>query len=554
MGLALLVQGAHVGVEVPGILVEVLMGCKLRRIHKDRHHNHIAVLRRSVDELQVPLMQVAHGRHKPHLLPSSLRVSHRGADILDGVHHPGVAGARLLGVSQHHAHAHRRGASEGCLASHATRLRMRPLVRPVCVASRLGHGRDLLAGAGIHRQIHLYPSQPVQPPQLLLGHVLAMLWGREAPLLDLLHVLPDRPLSDGAQLRILLHEGGDGGAGGAQHVVAHQHLAGGPAAGANADGGGAELAGDELGDLSRDALKHNSEAPRLLQRLGLAEQLESRLSANPLLAVPSQGHVGLGRQAHVAHHANAGLDEGAGGLHGFLVASLQLHHVCLPILEQPSRIVQRVPHGHVRTEGHVPDQQRHAPRPAVRIQPPAHSPGHHQHLLHGDLHGGVVPQADVGHGVPDQDDVHPAVRRQLAHGAVVGGEHGDLRALEVGFLEGAEADLLLFADHAVRTFGSCALHPSRSKRHEPALMLRERAEIGGEISCAGHHRHRAHIPVAGRFQVLGSDPPHDGHEGSLGLLHPCFLGFSCRLGSAGASVCARRHGSDNSPTNLEPFS
>mmetsp|Transcript_17613 Transcript_17613/g.40555 ORF Transcript_17613/g.40555 Transcript_17613/m.40555 type:complete len:223 (-) Transcript_17613:96-764(-) len=221
----------------------------------------------------------------------------------------------------------------------------------------------------------------------------------------------------------------------------------------------------------------------------------------------------------MSHHADAGLHQGTGSLDSFLVATLKLHHVGLSVLQQSGSIVQSVLHRHVRTKGHIPHQKRHAPRPAVRVQPAPDPPGHHEHLLHGDFHRGVIPQADVGDRVPDQDDVHPAVCCQLAHGAVVGGEHGDLRALEMGLLQGAQAHLLLFADHAVRTFSSCALHPGRSKRDEPTLVLRERAKIRSEVRCAGHHRHRTHIPVARRFQILGSDPPDDGHEGSLGLLH-----------------------------------
>jgi len=152
---------------------------------------------------------------------------------------------------------------------------MRPLIGPVCIASCLGHRWDLGRGPCTHGHINLHPCESVQPPQLLLGHVLAVLGRREAPLLDLLDVLPDGPLRDGPKVGILLDKGGDSGARSTQHVVAHQHLPGSPAACADADRWGVELASDESGDLGRNAFKYNRKAPRLLERLSLAQQLQS---------------------------------------------------------------------------------------------------------------------------------------------------------------------------------------------------------------------------------------------------------------------------------------
>ena len=61
-------QRLLVGPQGAGVAFEVLPGGELQGVDEDRNHQAIAALPRLAHQLQMAIMQVAHGRHQPDIL------------------------------------------------------------------------------------------------------------------------------------------------------------------------------------------------------------------------------------------------------------------------------------------------------------------------------------------------------------------------------------------------------------------------------------------------------------------------------------------------------
>src|SRR5262249_44749580 len=141
--------------------------------------------------------------------------------------------------------------------------------------------------------------------------LVGFLGGGEA---SLLHVLDEARECRGralGEIGVLTHQLGVVAGGESQRVVPPPPLAVAASAGAEADGGDAEGAGDAAGELGRHALEHQRESPRVLERPAIGEQALGALLAPPLHAVAAELEHGLRREPDVAHHRNPGLDDDA---------------------------------------------------------------------------------------------------------------------------------------------------------------------------------------------------------------------------------------------------
>ena len=120
----------------------------------------------------------------------------------------------------------------------------------------------------------------------------------------------------------------------------------------------------------------------------------------------------------MAHHRDAGADDGAGAL-GRGAAALELDRVAARLLDEAVRGLDRLRVGRlVGAERQVADQQR-------RLQAAPDGAREHQQLLDASPARCRVAEHVVGRGVADEDDVDAGLLDHERARVVVGGDHHD---------------------------------------------------------------------------------------------------------------------------------
>ena len=217
------------------------------------------------------------------------------------------------------------------------------------------------------------------------------------------------------------------------HVVQHEHLAVDLDAGADADHRDADLLGDDSADAPRHAFEHEHDGAgrgngfrvvddglRLLRRVALH-----------LVAADQAGR--LRRQAKVADHRNAGVSHRL-DLGDHRPAAFELHRFAPALFHEPHAVGDRLFGRHVvRPERHVADQHR-------VLHTAAHRAHEHEQLVEADRHRVRIAEHHVRRAVADKNRFDPRFVEQLRGGEIVGGEHGDLFAGSLPFLQVTEID------------------------------------------------------------------------------------------------------------------
>ena len=241
----------------------------------------------------------------------------------------------------------------------------------------------------------------------------------------------------------------------AEEVVPDLHLAVALRAGADADGRDVELLGDDARDVDGHRLEDDGVGAGFLQGHGVVQQADGGGGRLALHLVAAELVDRLRRQAEVAHHRDAGLDEQAHRL-GDARAALQLDGLRAALLEHAAGVAQGVGGaGLVAHERHVGDD--------VRLAGGADDGLHVvQHLVHGHGDRGVVAEDDVAEAVADEDERDAGLFDEAGGRVVVGGDHDDLLAASLHRLEvGDRCSLFHFASLvAVRLGGSMPVRPT----------------------------------------------------------------------------------------------
>ena len=256
-----------------------------------------------------------------------------------------------------------------------------------------------------------------------------------------------------------------------QEVRVHQDLAVAAGAGADAHARHGERPRERGADGRRHALGDDGERARPLQREGLVDEAPCPPRRAALRAEAARHGDGLRRQAHVAHHGDARVDERLHGRGDARGAALDLDAVGAALLDGAVRRAQRYRWRLlVGAERQVHHEQR---RVADRPQAAARGAAVVQHLV--ERHGPRV-------GVAQRDHAErvAAERHVDAGGADVRGRRVVMRR--------HHADLLAEALHAQQAHGR-DLAPRRRS------LTRERAD--------GRGRRAPH----GRASPCGSAPP-----------------------------------------------
>ena len=174
-----------------------------------------------------------------------------------------------------------------------------------------------------------------------------------------------------------------------------------------------------VGDGAGDRLEDDREAARLLQRQCLGGDAGGRPGVAPLGLPAAERGRGLGGQADVAHHRDAGADDRARPARRGLAAALQLHDLAAALLDHPHGGRDRLLVGDlIGAERQVADQQRGA-------QAAADGARQHQHVGQLDRGRGGVAEHGGGGRVADQHQVHARGLGRARARVVVGGDHHD---------------------------------------------------------------------------------------------------------------------------------
>jgi hypothetical protein len=204
----------------------------------------------------------------------------------------------------------------------------------------------------------------------------------------------------------------------AQQVVEDEHLAVGRGTGADADHRDLDPRHHGSRQLARHGLEHDREAARVLERESVLDHRHRAVGRAPLRAVAAQRRGRLRREAHVAHHRDAGVHDRLRALRHDAPA-LELDGIAAGLLDEAlgrgDRLLVR---GLIGAERQVADEQR-------RAQAAAGGAGEHQHLVDRDRHGARV--AEYGHraGVAHEHHVDAGGLGHLRAGVVVGRDHHD---------------------------------------------------------------------------------------------------------------------------------
>ena len=212
----------------------------------------------------------------------------------------------------------------------------------------------------------------------------------------------------------------------AHDVVKDKDLAACVGAGANADGGNAEVLRDLLCNLAWHHLQDDGEAASVLQPDGVLEKLERSVCAFTLHAVAAKRCGCLRSQANVPHDWDTGVDEcfdlgkdGRGAC-----AALELDGVGAALLHAAHAAFHCCGSVRVRSKRQVADD----PGPVrglggAGVQGTGDCSAVVDHFIQGDLGCVVVTQHDLAQGVADQQHVHVCACPEPGRGVVVGGEH-----------------------------------------------------------------------------------------------------------------------------------
>src|SRR5215203_3336371 len=228
------------------------------------------------------------------------------------------------------------------------------------------------------------------------------------------HRLDHRLVDLGVALDELRHVAG----GDPQEVVEDEHLTVGPGAGADPNRRHLELLDDLVADRRGSRLDHDREAADRLQREGVLELLDRTLGRLALGFVAAEGGGGLGGEADVAHHRDAGVDDRPGALDDD-AAGLELDRLATGLLDQALGAADRFLVARlVAAHRHVADHQR-------RLQAAADGFAEHHHLVHRDHLGPGIAEDNVGGGIADEDDVDAGGLGHGGRGVVIGRDHHD---------------------------------------------------------------------------------------------------------------------------------
>src|SRR5256885_940361 len=153
-----------------------------------------------------------------------------------------------------------------------------------------------------------------------------MLFGGEAAVPDGAHVALGRVGDAGSTFHEIPHEARLLPGKYVEHVVQHQHLAGAPRPGADADRRDAQALRDLLAELGRYRFEHDEARARRLELHGVLDEFLLGVLALALHAVAAELVHRLRREAEVAAHRDAALGEEAYRF-GELRAALELDHL-----------------------------------------------------------------------------------------------------------------------------------------------------------------------------------------------------------------------------------
>ena len=200
-------------------------------------------------------------------------------------------------------------------------------------------------------------------------------------------------------------------------------------AGADPDGGDAQLGGDLLAQGGGDGFQHDREGASALQGAGVVQHLGGGGVGFALHLVSTELLDGLGREAEVPHDGDTGGDESLDDA-GDAFAALQLDGGRAALLEETDGVAHRlVLVGLVGAEGHIGNDEG-----ALGA---AHDGlGVMDDFVHGDGHGGVVAQDDHAQGIANEDAGNTGLIDETGAGVVVAGDHGETLA---AILECAQA-------------------------------------------------------------------------------------------------------------------
>ena len=212
-----------------------------------------------------------------------------------------------------------------------------------------------------------------------------------------------------------------------------------------------------VGHRRRHALEHEREAPGLLERQRVLEQLARLLGRAALGLEAAEHRRRLRRQPDVAHHGDARADKRPHPRE-HRPCALDLHRVRAGFLDEAHCVLHgRLVRDLEGAERHVRDDER--PPRAAR-----HCPSQHDHLVHRHRHGRGVAEHGHRRRVANEHDVHAGLVGQPAARGVVGGDHHDPLAALLHLSQLGQGQL------ARGGRGWCGL--TRPGAHEPPPMGR----------------------------------------------------------------------------------
>ena len=165
----------------------------------------------------------------------------------------------------------------------------------------------------------------------------------------------------------------------------------------------------------RNRLEHDGETAGAFERQRVVEQALGFDRGASLRLVAAQQIHRLRRQPDVAHHRNAGVDQGAdarrlGPAPSTLTAST------------PASLTKRIACA-TRLVGHLERSERHVGDDERALGAADDGARQHQHLVDRHRHGRIVPEHRHRRGIADQDDVDAGGVGQASARRVVGRDH-----------------------------------------------------------------------------------------------------------------------------------
>ena len=89
------VQQAAIVIESARVALEILARLELQAVDEDARHHRTAMAAREAGEREVPVMEVAHGRHERHGSCCG-DCGAKGGNVAEDFHHPRLKNSRLL--------------------------------------------------------------------------------------------------------------------------------------------------------------------------------------------------------------------------------------------------------------------------------------------------------------------------------------------------------------------------------------------------------------------------------------------------------------------------